>query len=163
MSPLSARPPLPIPFDKPRGLHLINRWDTKGFSNRPEWIASPAEVFMMVKRDLRVGTSRIEKTLDNVRALFVEKNRKGYTIKAEVGEILPNHRIIRVPKATNFEWRIERGHPVKITHLYFGAETGRFRDFSFNISFEAPCRVRISNPDARCYLYLEQIKAKAGK
>jgi len=90
---------------------------------------------------------RVEEVLENVEHISCRKEPKGYGI--EIGQ-----RTLHVPLATNFEWRMEE--PVEITHMYFGAETGRYNDLSLNISFSLPCIVRIQNVDARCYLYISQ-------
>lgn len=85
----------------------------------------------------------IEKTLENVKSVTCRKEQKGYTIQVN-GQEIP------LPIATNFEVRMEE--PIEISHLYFGSETGEFKDNSFSISLASPYKLQISNPDARCYL-----------
>lgn len=93
---------------------------------------------------------RVDACVKNVKTLSIIKNGKGYIVEIKRKEI-------HAPMATNFEWRMEK--PVEITHMYFGTETGKYKDFSFNISFNIPCNVRISN-HGRCYLYISKTDRK---
>lgn len=94
-----------------------------------------------------MADNRVEEILKNIKNISCQKVDKGWIIQAGQCEI-------SVPLATNFEFRMEK--PIQIRHIYFGTETGKFKDLLFNISFSVPCKVRISNPDARCYLYVTQ-------
>lgn len=84
--------------------------------------------------------------LINIKSLTIKKAKKGYFIKS-------GRNMIHLPDATNFEWRIK--NPVEIKHMYFGTETGKFRDLSFNVTFNEATTLKISNPDARCYIYID--------
>lgn len=94
---------------------------------------------------------KVDEQVENVKSLFINKHEKGYIIEIEKKKI-------HVRMATNFEWRMEK--PVEIIHMYFGNETGKLEDFSFNISFNIPCNVKVSNPDGRCYLYISRTDRK---
>lgn len=91
-----------------------------------------------------------EDSFENVTDLQIAKEENGYKI------VVNNESIIKVPIATNFEWRMDG--PVEISHIYFGSETGLFKDICFKASFSIPCKVRISIPDARCYIYIKMVK-----
>ncbi len=86
-----------------------------------------------------------EKTFEGVKDIQSWRKEDDYMIRIE------NHNI-KLEGVTNFEFRTVK--PVEISHLYFGNETERFEDISFNISFCEPCQVRIQNCAPRCYIYL---------
>jgi hypothetical protein len=92
----------------------------------------------------------VDTCLENVKYLSISKHGKSYVIEIE-------NKKIHVPMATNFEWRMEK--PIEITHMYFGTETGKYKDFSFNVSFNIPCKIRVSN-HGRCYLYISKTDRK---
>jgi len=87
----------------------------------------------------------VDKILEQVAHIMCTKEPRGY--KITIGQ-----EDIYLPLATNFEWRMSK--PVSVNHMYFGNETGKSRDISFDIDFEKPCNVRIQNVDARCYMYV---------
>ncbi len=89
-----------------------------------------------------------EGSFKNVKLLTIKKHNQGYIIKADKQEI-------NVERATNFEWRMDE--PVSINHMYFGTGSGRYEDMGFNIEFSEPCTIDVSNPDARCYMYIKKL------
>ncbi len=92
---------------------------------------------------------KIEKTFKNVKTLYISKAPEGYVVNI-------GGQKIQLPNITNFEFRMEK--PVKIVHLYFGTETGKMDDFSFNISFGYPCKIRTSDGAPRYYFYISPEK-----
>jgi hypothetical protein len=90
-----------------------------------------------------------EKVFKDVKEISLSKNTNGYAVT------INKKPVMELNKATNFEWRVTEGCAPAFTHLYFGNETNN-DEFSFNISFNVPYDIRISNPDARCYIYITQ-------
>jgi hypothetical protein len=88
---------------------------------------------------------RVDEIFEQVKHIICMKEPKGYKITIDQKDV-------HLPLATNFEWRMDK--PARTNHMYFGTETGKFQDVSFSISFDTPCKVRIQNADARCYVYV---------
>ncbi len=87
--------------------------------------------------------------LTGVTDIHILKKDYGYQFRAGMGQS------ILLAGVTNFEWRIAPGLAAPVTRLYMGSESGDMERFVLHVQFGAPCTVRISNPDARCYLYIE--------
>jgi hypothetical protein len=94
-----------------------------------------------------------ERSFNNVSHISISKTSKGYIVRIDRKEVL------EYSKATNFEWRISDGVMPSFSHMYFGEEGGPNNTFGFNITFCAPCDIRISNPDARCYIHIEKTRS----
>jgi len=86
--------------------------------------------------------------LAGVTDIHILKKEYGYRLRAGMGQS------ILLAGVTNFEWRVTQGFPAPLTRLYAGSESGDMEEFVLHAQFGAPCTVRISNPDARCYLYI---------
>ncbi len=90
-----------------------------------------------------------EIVLSGVTDIHILKKDYGYRFRADMGQS------ILLAGVTNFVWRIAPGLSAPVSQLYMGSESGDMEQFVLHAQFGAPCRVRISNPDARCYLYIE--------
>ena len=99
-----------------------------------------------------MSKKEIVEMFNNIGQISCWKEKKGYRIKVE-------NRTIHVPLATNFEWRCE--HPIGVKHMYFGSDTGRYKDISFNVSFSVPHNVTIKAVGPRCDINLERYDVSA--
>ena len=95
-----------------------------------------------------MNETRNDIVLTGVTDIHILKKDYWYSFRAGMGRSIP------LSDVTNFEWRIEPGFAAPITHLYMGTESGDMDEYALHARFGAPCTVRISNPDARCYLYI---------
>jgi len=91
--------------------------------------------------------NHVEAAFENVSSFSITKEKQGYSFHT-------GGQTLELPDATNFEWRCEK--PVAISHLYHGSETGSGDDRQLRVQLERPCVVKVSCPDARCYVYIEK-------
>ncbi len=86
--------------------------------------------------------------LAGVTDIHILKKEYGYRLRAGMGQS------ILLAGVTSFEWRMAPGFTAPLSRLYMGSESGDMEECVLHARFGAPCTVRISNPDARCYLYM---------
>lgn len=92
--------------------------------------------------------TRFEQHFNLAREIAVEKRAGGLVA-------IVDGREYQVPIATNFEFRM--AEPVPVSHAYVGTETIEDTSLRVSLSFSDPCYVRMSAPDARCYIYVQKL------
>jgi hypothetical protein len=91
---------------------------------------------------------RTDKIFRDVKNISLSRVENGYDIA------INNRHAVRVLHVANFEWRAADGAAPAFTRIYFGNESGGNNECKFSITFDVAHDVRISNPDARCYIYI---------